>query len=184
MTAGGLVIQRSAAVCIALPAPRREEITRKFDRPGVVDALSQNCGVVGQTGARPADRAPRRRLGGYDRDGAEPVERREIAAVGPRVAELNRALDQQKLTAGHTLARIETERRRAAQTTAAQFDTLLDTLRRAVESARADLDFIKNGIETWLLPTMARHEAELRRRGGWLGKLRRSAGWIRPTPPD
>jgi multidrug resistance efflux pump len=108
----------------------------------------------------------------------------EIAAVGPRVAELNRALDQQKLTAGHTLARIETERRRAAQTTAAQFDTLLDTLRRAVESARADLDFIKNGIETWLLPTMARHEAELRRRGGWLGKLRRSAGWIRPTPPD
>ena|SRR5437762_3467259 len=104
----------------------------------------------------------------------------EIAAVGPRLAEIDRTLDQQKSTAGHTLARIETERRRAAQATAAQFDALS----RAVESARADLDFIKNGIETWLLPTVARHEAELRRRGGWLRKLRRSAGWSRSTPSD
>jgi hypothetical protein len=173
--------------CAYCAAPRRdleENNARRFDDPGVVDAFV----------AELRSRWP-------DLERVRPIERRaadweamvetalnrlndEIAAVGPRVDGLNRALDQQKLTAGHTLARIETERRRAAQTTAAQFDTLLDPLRRAVEGARADLDIIKNGIETWLLPTMARHEGELRRRGGWLCRLRRSAGWIRPTPSD
>jgi len=102
----------------------------------------------------------------------------KIAGFGQQFARLDLAFDRQNLTAARELAALGTELRRTAAMTAAR----LASLRAPVEGARADLDVIRNGVETWLLPTVARHEAELRRRGRWLRRLRQAAGLVRPTP--
>jgi len=57
----------------------------------------------------------------------------------------------------------------------------LDTLRHQIEKVVSDLEIVKHGVENWLLPTIARHSAQLGRRGKWLRKLQRAVR-AKPSP--
>ena len=99
--------------------------------------------------------------------------RAELATRDDRLAALDDAIAEERAANASQLELL----RALFQSTAEAITAQLELLRTEVDNATTDLAAIKHAVETWLVPTLARHDAALRR-GRWRRALRNLAAQI------